>query len=497
VAVAYKWIVLSNTTIGSLMASIDTTIVLIALPNILVNLPQTSVNDGVWMVLGYELVTSTLILNFGRLGDMFGRVKMYNFGFALFTVGSFLCSLSQTGLELIALRLFQGIGAALIWSNSSAIIADAFPLAERGKALGINQAAVVSGTVVGLVLGGVLTSLLGWRSIFWINVPIGIFATFWAYYQLKEIAKIKKGEKLDISGNVTFAVGLTLVLIGITFGALNGFDVLTEASLLIGAVLLLIFVWIEAHVKDPMIQITLFKNRVFSSGNFAALFFSLARGAYSFVLVFYFQGPLGFDPLTAGLLLIPTSATVVLFGPLSGWLSDLHGPKWFAVGGLAIMSVAFIVFSQLPGNVAYTIFVIPMILLGIGSGMFSSPNRNVTLISVPPFRRGIAAGTNSTIANIGIVLSLGISVVLLAASVPRSILLNVFDGISSGSAIGLSSFTTGMHDMWYFCAIASLLGIIPVTIGYGSMTELKGDGMPNHEKEDEEEEEEKRTEKTL
>ncbi len=474
-AVDYKWIVLGNTTIGSLMAAIDLSIVLIALPTIFVELPQTGISEGIWIILGYELVTATLIMNFGRLGDMFGRVRTYNIGFAVFTVGSLLCSLSQTGLELIILRLFQAVGAALIWSNSPAIITDAFPASERGRALGINQAAIVSGSVIGLVLGGVLTSTLGWRSIFWVNVPIGILGTLWAYYELKELGQITRGEKLDIPGNITFAVGLSLLLLGITFGSLDGFGTLNEILLIAGVALLFAFIGIEAKIRDPMIQLSLFKNRIFASGNFAVLCFSLARGGYNFMLVFYFQGALGYDPLTAGLFLIPTSATVVFFGPLSGWLSDVRGPRWLASGGLAVMSLAFLVFAQLPARVNYLTLLIPMILLGIGVGLFSSPNRSITLGSVPPSRRGIAAGTNSTMANIGILLSLGAIVVLLSASVPKSILLNVFSGMGSsgsGPTIGLADFTTGMHNVWYFAAGLSFLGVIPTIIGYKNAREL-------------------------
>lgn len=474
--VAYKWIAISNTTIGSFMASIDMSIVLIALPTILTHLPGTGIGEGIWVVLGYQLLTATFILNFGRLGDMFGRVKMYTLGFALFTIGSFLCSVSQSGLELILLRLFQGFGAAFIWSNSAAIITDAFPLHERGRALGINQVSIVTGSVVGLVLGGVLTSTLGWRSIFWVNVPIGIFGTIWAHYQLKEIGNIKKGERLDVVGNATFVGGLTLLLVGITLGSLSGFDVLHDSFLILGALLLVSFVAVEARVKSPMMQLALFRIRIFTAGNIAVLCFALARGAYNFVFVFYFQGALGYSPLTAGLLLIPASAAVALVGPLSGWFSDKFGPRWFAAGGLALNCIAYLIFAQLPGNVSYSIMILPMIVLGVGIGLFSAPNRSITLSSVPSFRRGIAAGTNSTMANVGVLLSLGTSIALLASGVPKDILLRIFGGAASStgsSKIDLNAFTSGMHHVWYLSAILCLIGIIPVVIGYSHARELK------------------------
>ena len=484
--VSYKWIALSNTTVGSLMVAIDMSIVIIALPTILVQLPGTGIGEGIWVILGYQLLLATLILNFGRLGDMFGRVRMYNFGFALFTIGSLHCSLSQTGIELILLRLLQGVGGALIWSNSSAILTDAFPLHERGRALGMNQVALVSGMTMGLVLGGVLTATLGWRSIFWVNVPIGIFGTVWAHYQLKEIGQMKKGERLDLPGNATFAGGLTLLLLGITYGSLKGFDRLTDIFFIVGIMLLIAFALIEEKVKFPMIDLNLFKIRIFTAGNLAVLCFALARGAFNFVMVFYLQGALGFDPLTAGLMLVPTSATVVIFGPLSGWLSDRYGPRWFAAGGLALNCVAFLTFAQLPGNISYLFLFIPMLVFGAGIGMFSSPNRSVTLSSVPAFRRGIAAGTNSMFPNVGMLVSLGTSIAILAFSVPKNILLNVFGGIAStaaGSPLDLNAFTTGMHNVWYLSAFLSFLGIIPVVIGYKRANELREETVDSAEQE--------------
>ncbi|MDA4132468.1 MAG: MFS transporter, partial [Thaumarchaeota archaeon] len=238
----YKWVALSNTTLGILMASLDANIVLIALPTILKNLAHTSLFDLIWILLGYQLVTASVLVNFGRLADMFGRVRLYTFGFAVFTVGSGLCSLSQSGVELVFFRMVQAIGAAFLFSNSAAIITDAFPANERGKALGINQISIVIGSVLGLVLGGVLSSTIGWQSIFWVNIPIGVFATFWSHYKLREVSTLRTGQKLDIIGNVTFATGLSSVLVGVTLNVIGGLPPLqTYAVLGLGLVMLAVF----------------------------------------------------------------------------------------------------------------------------------------------------------------------------------------------------------------------------------------------------------------
>ncbi|HZW57248.1 MAG TPA: MFS transporter [Nitrososphaerales archaeon] len=467
---AYKWMVLSNTTIGSLMAAIDSSIVLISLPTILQQLPGTGVGEGIWIIMSYQLVTATLLLNFGRLGDIFGRVKMYNIGFAIFTVGSLLCSISETGIELVIFRLVQALGSALLWANAAAIITDAFPVNERGRALGINQIAIVAGSVVGLVLGGILTVTLGWRSIFWVNVPIGIFGTIWAHKKLKELANIKRGQKLDIPGNITFVLGLTLILIGVTFGSLSGWSNLILALLGLGGVLLVGFLYIETKVPEPMFHLVLFKNRVFAAGNVSAFLIALARGAFTFMMVFYLQGVLGYDALTAGILLIPMSVAVSFFGPVSGWLSDKFGARLFATAGLFVNGFAFLFMAQLPAGISYYILVIPLILFGTGIGLFSSPNRSETLSSVPASRRGVASGTNSTLINVGMLLSLGLSILIIAESVPHSVIVSVFGGVpppaNSAGAIDIASFMLGLHTVYYLSALFCFAGMFPTLYGY-------------------------------
>ena len=450
------------------MTSIDTTIVLISLPSILKQLPGTSADEGLWIIMSYSLITATLLLNFGRLGDMFGRVRTYNLGFAIFTVGSLLCSLSQTGDQLIAFRVLQGVGAAFLWANSAAIITDAFPVGERGRALGINQVAIMTGSVAGLALGGILTGLFGWRSIFWVNVPIGIFATIWSHYKLKELGEISKKEKLDIWGNVTFAGGLTLILVGVTLGAVADWSILNIILVGIGVVLMLAFLRIEKKVRFPMFQLSLFQNRVFATGNFAILMVGLAGGALSFMMVFYLQGILGYSALAAGILLVPLSVTIACFGPVSGWLSDKRGARLFVVLGLAANVVGFVIMSQLPSQISYTTLLIPLVILGAGQGLFASPNRSATLSSVPAGKRGAASGMNLMLMSTGQLLSLGMSVAVIALFVPHSLIVAVFGGavLSSSSSSQAIAFMNGLHVVYLISAALALVSIYPVAVGY-------------------------------
>src|SRR6476646_194256 len=392
----YKWTALSNTTIGTLMASLDRNIILIALPTIALDL-HTSFLTLIWIVLVYWLVTATVLLNFGRLSDMFGRVKLYNMGFALFTFGSGLCSISQTGEQLILFRIIQGIGAAFLFSNSAAIITDTFAENERAKALGLNQMSIVLGSVIGLVLGGFLTSYLGWRSIFWVNLPIGIFATMWSYTKLRELGKIRK-EKIDWLGNVTFAVGLSMILLGITFA---NFKIINpyEISLFIigGFYLLVLFIIIEKKVYRPMFDLSLFKIRLFTAGNIAIFLNALARGAFTLIMSFYLQGPsMRLSSLEAGIYLIPVSVALATFAPLSGWLYDKYKLRMSAALGLLVSSIGFFLLVGIGTTTFFYQIVLPLFLVGAGMGIFASPNRASIMTSVPTYRRGAAAGISTS-----------------------------------------------------------------------------------------------------
>ena len=461
----YKYVVLTNTTIGAFMAILDANVVLIALPTIIADLPGTTTLDGIWILMGYTLITATLLLSFGRLSDVFGRVRLYTLGFAVFTVGSALCSLSPNGITLVLFRLVQGTGSALIFSNGAALLTDVFPPEERGRALGINQVAGTIGSVGGLVAGGVLAGTLGWRSIFWINIPVGLFATAWAFSKLRETSQPSRTEKLDPLGNSLFAVGLSVFLLGLTFGALSGFSVTLTAVMALGLVMLLGFALVEGRVRFPMMDLSLFRIRAFSSGILSNLMASVARGAVSLVLVFYFQGALGLDALTAGLLLVPYALAFVTFGPLCGYLSDRLGSRPFATAGMAVLTVALFWLSLFPFGAPYTQLIPPMLLAGAGGGMFIAPNVASIMSSVPPARRGVASGTSSTLVNTGFLLSMGFAFAIMASTVPLPTLQAIFAGqaVAIGPA-GLQVFLDSIRKVFLVMGAVSLFAVIPAAM---------------------------------
>ncbi len=445
----YKWTVLSNTTLGILMSSIDMNIVLIALPTIAVQLPGMTALDTLWILLGYQLVIACVLVNFGRLSDLFGRVKLYNIGFALFTVGSALCSLSSTPEQLIGFRIVQAIGAGFLYSNSAAIVTDAFPPGERGRALGINQISIVAGSVIGLVVGGFLTTLAGWRSIFWVNIPIGIFATYWAHTKLHEITPPESGRKsIDLIGNVAFASALFLALIGITLYAINGLNIIYTIALFVTALLLFVAFFIhEGRIKDPMFDLSLFKNKIFTVGNETIFLNSLSRGSFILVMVFYLQGPLmHFTPLNAGIFLIPMSLSLSITGPISGSLSDRYGQKLFVLIGLTLTAIGFLYMTTVSGYLSFVQLVVPLSLIGAGMGIFASPNRASIMSSAPAERRGLASGISTTLMNVGQTLSIGLAFLLMDTAIPRNALDSIFAGTSSGLISGgVQAFVNSVH----------------------------------------------------
>ena len=465
----YKWITLSNTTIGTLMASLDRNIIIIALPTIASDL-HTSFFTLMWIVLVYWLVTASVLLNFGRLSDMFGRVKLYNMGFALFTLGSGLCSISQTGEQLIFFRVVQAIGAAFLFSNSAAIITDTFPENERAKALGLNQTSIVVGSVVGLVLGGFLTTFLGWRSVFWINLPIGVFATVWSHAKLKELGTIRK-EKIDWLGNATFAAGLFLILLGITFGAfslINPFVIL--AIILTGLSQIVLFVFVEKRVTRPMFDLSLFKIRLFSGGNVAIFLNALARGAFTLIMSFYLQGPsMRLNAFDAGIYLIPVSIALAIFAPLSGWLYDRYKLRISAALGLLISSIGFFMLIGIGATTSFYQVVLPLFIVGAGMGIFASPNRASIMTSVPTYRRGASAGVSTSFVMTGNAFSIGLVFLIMTNVIPLQAAEQLFAGSfqPSSSAISNSTidkFLNSVHLIFFISAVMMLVSIFPSVI---------------------------------
>ncbi len=461
----YKWRVLSNTTIATLMAAIDSNIVLISLPSIGRDLPGTTPTTLLWILLGYSLLTAVVLLNFGRLSDLFGRVRLYVLGFAIFTVGSFLCGFSETGLELVGFRLVQAVGAGFLFSNSAAIITDAFPPNERGRALGVNQVSIVVGAVSGLILGGLITTTLGWRWIFFVNVPIGILATVRAHFDLRELARPETAPRIDWAGNILFALGLTLLLLGVTLGALGQIgDAAAIASVGVGLALLGAFLWIEARERSPMLDLKLFRIRQFASSAISMLLNALARGAFTFILVFYLQGPPRFlSPFTAGLYLIPVSASLATLGPVSGWLSDRYGPRPFLIAGLITSAAGFLWLATIGPDDSFLALAPPLILVGAGMGMFASPNRAAMMTAVPPTQRGVASGIGTTFINTGSTISLGLTLIIMSSVLSRASIQSIFLGSATPGVPfpAAAGFLDSIHLIFFISAALCLVALIP------------------------------------
>jgi MFS family permease len=444
----YRWVALSNTTLSMTMATIDASIVIIAMPAIFRGIHLNPLTPGnisylLWMIMGYLLVQSVAVVTLGRLGDMFGRVKIYNLGFVVFTLASIALSLdpflgAAGALWLIGWRMIQAFGGAMLMANSAAILTDAFPANKRGMALGVNQIAGISGQFVGLLLGGLLAAW-DWRAVFWINVPIGIFGTIWAYVSLREIATTRRA-RIDWAGNVTFFLGAGVLLAAITYGIqpygghpTGWTSPWVLAGLIGGVVLLVAFCIIETKIPEPMFRMNLFRIRAFAAGNAASLMGSIARGGLQFMLVIWLAGiwlPLhGYDyadtPLWAGIYMLPLTAGFLIAGPISGALSDRYGPRPFATNGLLLAALAFAGLMLLPVNFPYWLFGLIIFCNGVGSGLFASPNTSAIMSSVPARHRGAASGMRSTFQNSGMSLSIGIFFSLmvagLASTLPRTL----------------------------------------------------------------------------
>jgi len=499
-SVAYKWTVLSNTSLGALIAAIDMTIVLISLPDIFRGL---NINPGdpsnfpylLWTIIGYMLITAVILVTIGRLSDIFGRVKLYKFGFLIFTLGSIACALSQNILELIIFRLFQGLGGAFLFANSAAIITDAFEPQERGKALGINQISFLAGQFIGLILGGVIAPF-GWSYIFWVSVPFGFIGTIWAHINLKEQGVINKNQKIDLFGNITFGGGLTLLLLGVTYilvpygdSELGWGNPLVILALLLGTMLMLLFIYIEKRVTNPMFRLELFRIKGFSYGS-ASLFLSfIARGGLLFILVIWLQGiwlPLhGFTieqtPFWAGIYMLPMTVGFLVMGPLSGYLSDKYGPRIFMVAGLVITTFAFIWIATMPYNIDYVFLALAIFLQGVGAGMFASPNISLIMSSVPAETRGAASGMRATMQNVAQSVSMTIYFAILIISletnfigtalskVPASAaLFSVFLGLAP-PGVDINTFTETfapifMQSLGFLLLISAALSIIAAVL---------------------------------
>jgi MFS family permease len=466
------------------MATIDASIVIVAMPAIFRGIHLNPLTSGnvtylLWMIIGYLLVQSVLVVTLGRLGDMFGRVKIYNLGFVVFTLASIALSLDPlTGTHgamwLIGWRFGQAFGGAMLMANSAAILTDAFPANKRGMALGINQIAGISGQFVGLLLGGLLAAV-DWRLVFWVNVPIGLFGTIWAYKSLREISATKRA-KIDWIGNVMFAVGLGSLLVAITYGirpygghATGWTNPWIVTGLIGGVVMLIAFCVFETKIAEPMFQMSLFKIRAFAAGNAASLLGAIARGGLQFMLVIWLAGiwlPLhGYDftvtPLWAGIYMLPLTAGFLIAGPISGILSDWYGPRLFATSGLLLAAACFAGLMLLPVVFPYWLFALLIFGNGVGSGLFASPNTSAIMSAVPASQRGSASGMRSTFQNSGMSLSIGIFFSLMIAGLASSLPRTLTRGLTA-QGVPFSVATQVSHLPPVSTMFAALLGYNPV-----------------------------------
>ena len=479
-----------------LMATIDGSIVLISLPDIFRGidldplLPENSFYL-LWMILGFLVTTSVLVVTLGRLGDMYGRVRMYNLGFAVFTFFSLALSVTWLtgpagGMYLIVMRIFQGVGAAMLMANSAAILTDAFPEDQRGLALGVNQAAAFSGAFIGLILGGVLAPI-NWRLVFLVSVPIGLFATVWGYLRLRELG-LRRSAHIDWPGNATFALGLVLIMIGITYGiepygghAMGWTNPLVIAALAGGALLLVAFCFIEVRVREPMFRLQLFKIRAFTSGVIASFLAAVSRGGLMFMLIIWLQGiwlPLhGYSfattPLWAGIAMIPLTIGMLIAGPTSGILSDRYGARPFATGGMIGTAICFVLLEALPIDFSYWVFGIILFFTGLTMASFGSPNRAGIMNSLPPEHRGAGSGMNTTFQNSAQVVSIGIFFTLMIVGLSSALPHNVSSGLLS-HGVPPAVAARASHLPPISTLFAAFLGYDPVAhlIGAGTLAHL-------------------------
>lgn len=430
--VQYKWVALSNTTIGVLMASINGTIMLISLPAIFKGIginpfQATSFVYLLWILMGYMIVTAVMLVTVGRLSDIFGRVRLFNLGFLIFTIGSILLFLTpgkgNTGAqEIIIFRMVQAIGASFLFANAAAIITDSFEPHERGKAMGINQIAALAGSLVGLILGGLLATI-NWRYVFLVSVPVGLLGTVWSYLKLKDHSIRHKDQKVDVAGNVAFAGGLTLILLGITYGlmpygssSMGWSNPWVLISIIAGFAMLVAFILIERVVAQPMFNLSLFKNRAFATGSFAGMLQSMGMGGAMFMIIILLQGvwlPLhGYSyqsvPFWAGIYTIPMMLGFVVLGPISGAISDKTGARSISTIGMIVAAASFILLSTLSYNFSYPEFGAMLFMMGAGMGLFAAPNITAVMNSVKPQLRGVASGMRATLQNTGQTASMGI-----------------------------------------------------------------------------------------
>src|SRR3989441_4734761 len=464
----YKWVVLTVTTVGIFMATLASSIRVVGLPQVVLAL-NTNLVVGVWFITVYRLMITVLLVGIGRIADLYGRVRLYNLGFAIFTVGSLLSGLSQTAEELLGFRLIQGVGAALLFVNSVAIVTDAFAGGELGKGIGINQVAINAGTITGYTLSGILIQLFTWRSIFLVNVPIGIFGTYWSHRRLKEISPSTRGEKFDLLGAVSFSSSITLFLLGLTIGSPTDSPNLILIAL--SGILMILFILVERRTKFPVLDMSLFRIRLFTAGNIANLLSGLAFAGLAFVMTLYFQLVRGYDPLHAGIFLIPLDATLIFIGPISGSLSDKWGARGLSSLGLIVASAGVFILSLIDASTSYAQIAAGLVLVGFGIGLFRSPNASSVMGSVPASKRGISSAVRAMIINTSIVASIPFVIAIMTVDVPYNKLVNIIGNpnlvtsIQTGNG-SVAGFLPGLpHGLLLFSGLVLIASVFSLLRG--------------------------------
>jgi len=454
----YKWWVLSTTSLGMLLATINSGTLIIALPD-LERALGTTLLQLVWVILAYMIASTVLVLTAGRLSDLFGRKKAFVGGFLLFTAASLGAGFSADGTQLILWRILQGIGGALIFANGPALVTDAFPREQLGVAMGTNTMVAAVGLVIGPVLGGALVAI-SWHWVFWFNVPLGLAGALWAWLVLHELSSRDPVRGLDLLGTITFVAGLTGLVYGLSRGGISGWDdTLVIGSLIASVVLLPAFVLIEKRARAPMLDLSIFENRMFAAATGAAFINGLSRFALLFIFVFYFQGVMGDDPITAGIKLTPMALGMLVASPLAGIWADRHGSRMLAALGMLVSAFALAGMTTLGQNSPYWESTLWLGLVGIGSGMFNSPNTAAMMATVPPKRRGIASGARTMLQNTGAVISIAFVLAIVTAAVPKNVLFKIFSGLASGlSPAQLDPFIHNMHTALWVLAATSLIG---------------------------------------
>jgi len=454
----YKWWALSCTSLGMLLVATNSGTLIIALPD-LERALGTSLLELVWVILAYMISSTVLVLTAGRLSDLFGRKSAFVGAFVVFGLASLGAGFSGSGAELILWRIVQGIGGAFIFANGPALVTDAFPREQLGLAMGTNTMVAAIGLVLGPVLGGALVAI-SWHWVFWFNVPLAAAGAAWSALTLRELARPDSQRGLDVAGTLTFVVGLTGLVYGISRGGISGWnDTLVIASLAVSAVLLPLFVLIEHRGKAPMLDLDIFRNRLFAAATAAAFINGLSRFALMFIFVFYYQGAQGDDPITAGIKLAPMAIGMLVSSPLAGIWADRHGSRTLAALGMLVTAAGLALMTTLQADSPYWQGMVWLALVGIGSGMFNSPNTAAMMGTVPTERRGIAAGARTMLQNTGAVISIAFVLAIVTNAIPKEVLFAIFSGLASGlSSAQLAPFIHNMHTALWVLAATSVVG---------------------------------------